>query len=75
VFHDRGDAEAVGVFSRDRSLAIYPFHFVFSCLEERAPVTILLAFQILSEGTRVPKLPAGGYENVMDNVHHSPPNL
>lgn len=70
AFHDHDDAEAIGVFSPDRSLAIYPFHFVFSCFEDGVPVTILLAFDVLSDGQRVPDLPKRGYENVMDNVHH-----
>lgn len=70
IFHDHGNTTAVGVFSPDRSLAIYPFHFIFRCLEEDAPVTLLLAFQILKDASRIPALPEGGYENVMDNVHH-----
>ena len=73
TFNDFEESTAIGVFSPDRSLAIYPFHFVFGCIENEAPVTILLSFNILKDGTRVPKLPAGGYENVMDNVHHSEP--
>lgn len=73
VFHELDNTEAVGVFSPDRSLAIYPFHFVFSCLEDRAPVTILLAFHVLQASDRVPELPAYSYENVMDNVHHTAP--
>lgn len=73
IFRDHEDSTAIGVFSADRSLAIYPFHFVYGCIENEAPVTILLAFNILVDGTRVPELPAGGYENVMDSVHHSVP--
>lgn len=73
TFHDHEESTAIGVFSADRSLAIYPFHFVYGCIEKEAPVTILLAFNILTDGKRVPELPAGGYENVMDNVHHSVP--
>jgi hypothetical protein len=70
TFHDYDGANAVGVFSPDRSLVIYPYHFIYSCLENDAPVTILLAFDVLKDGTRIPALPAGGFENVMDNVHH-----
>lgn len=72
TFHDFGDASAAGVFPPDRSLAIYPFHFIHGCIENRAPVTIKLAFDVLVDGRRVPDLPAGGYENVMDHVHHPP---
>lgn len=67
------DSKAVGVFSPDRSLAIYPFHFVYGCLENQAPVTILLSFNLLVDGSRIPPLPSAGYENVMDNVHHVVP--
>ncbi len=73
TFHDHDDTKAVGVFSKDRALAIYPFHFVHGCLENNATVTILLAFNMLIEGTRIPELPAGGFENVMDNVSHIVP--
>ncbi|MGN6543758.1 MAG: hypothetical protein ACTHK7_01825 [Aureliella sp.] len=73
TFHEFDNAEATGVVSANRSLAIYPFHFIFECLENQAPVTIRLAFDILKEGRRVPSLPARGYENVMDHVRHEPP--
>ncbi len=73
IFQDHGDANAIGVFSPDRSLAIYPFHFVYGCIENNAPVTILLAFNMLKDGNRIPQLPAGGFENVMDNVRHVVP--
>lgn len=73
AFHDHDDSKVVGVFSQDRSLAIYPFHFIYGCLENGAPVTIELAFNMLVDGSRIPELPASGYENVMDNVHHIVP--
>jgi hypothetical protein len=73
IFHDHGDTEAMGVFSKDRSLAIYPFHFITGCLENDAPVTIMLAFSMLLDGSEIPELPPGGYENLMDNVHHIVP--
>lgn len=69
VFEHHSEMEVVGVFSPDRSLAIYPLNFVFHCLADANPVTILKAFEILREGSRVPPLPEGGYENVMDHVH------
>jgi hypothetical protein len=73
TFHDHGDSKAVGVFSPDRSLAIYPFHFVSGCMEKGASVTIMLSYNMLKDGTRIPPLPAQGYENVMDNVRHIVP--
>lgn len=72
-FDEGEEAKAVGVVSPDRSLAIYPFYFVYGCLENNAPVTIALSFNMLVDGSRIPDLPANGYENVMDNVHHIVP--
>jgi hypothetical protein len=72
VFHEHDDSKAMGVFSRDRSLAIYPFHFIYGCIENGAPVTIALSFNMLL-AERIPKLPARGYENLMDGVHHIVP--
>ena len=69
TFDEQKDSQAVGVFSPDRALAIYPLHFVWNCLENAAPVTLKLAFVILTDGTRVPPLPPKTYENVMDHVH------
>lgn len=73
TFRDSPDAKAVGVFSPDRALAIYPFHFVFGCIDDGCPVTISLAFNMLVDGSRIPELPENAYENVMDNVHHIVP--
>lgn len=73
TFHDHKDTEAIGVFSADRSLAIYPFHFIWGCLENNEPVTIQLAFNILKDASRIPPLPPKGYENVMEHAHHADP--
>ena len=73
TFHDFEGSQAAGVFSPDRALAIYPFHFVYGCMENGAPVTILLSYNMLVDGTRIPALPKRGYENVMDNVRHVVP--
>lgn len=72
VFHDRGDSKAIGVLSKDRSLAIYPWHFVFGCLENNATVTILLSYNMLLAG-KVPAQEQGRYVNLMDHVHHIVP--
>ncbi len=73
TFGGDAQAQAVGVFSPDYSLAIYPFHFVLGCLANQAPVTIALAYNMLVDGRRIPTLPAGTFENVMDHVHHTVP--
>ena len=70
--HDQGDAQAVGVFDGRRTLAIFPFEFVFGCLESGSYPTILLAFNMLLAG-KIPELEAGGYMNLMDGVRHVVP--
>jgi hypothetical protein len=70
TFHEHDDTKAYGIFSKDRALAIYPFHFIFGCIENKAPVTITLSYRMLIDGASIPRLPPMGYENVMDNVHH-----
>jgi hypothetical protein len=57
---------AIGVFSRDRALALYPFHAVRACLEKGSPVNVRLVFNALMEGTRFHGLAAGGYRNVLE---------
>jgi hypothetical protein len=70
--HDQGDAKAMCVFDQRRSLAIYPFEFIFGCLESKSYPTILLAFNMLVAG-KVPELDAAGYMNLMDGVRHVVP--
>jgi hypothetical protein len=72
TLHDHGDAQAMGVFSQDRSLAIYPFYFLFGCLENGAPVTVLLTFNMLESG-KIPPQAAKSYVNVMDGARHIVP--
>jgi hypothetical protein len=66
-------SKAVAVVSPDRSLAILPFDFVYSCLADNTPVTILLAYNMIKDGTRIPHIGAGAYANVMEYVHHIVP--
>jgi hypothetical protein len=72
IFHDQGDSKAIGVFAKDRSLAVYPWPFVFGCLENKAPVTILLSFYMLAAG-QVPAQEARAYVNLMEGVQHIVP--
>jgi len=62
-------SQSVGVFSRDRSIGFYPWHFVLGCVENGATVTVLLAWNMLKEGA-VPKTAPNSYVNLMDGVHH-----
>ena len=72
IFDEQSDSKAIGVFSQDRSLAIYPFHFVYGCLENKVPVTILLSFNMLGDGA-FPSQEANAYVNLMEGVHHIVP--
>ena len=70
VQHDHDDFKAIGVFAKDRSLAIFPWYFIFGCLKNGAPVKIALAYNMYKDGSGIPELPANGYINLMDHVHH-----
>lgn len=68
TFHDHGDSTAFGVFSPDRSLAVYPLEFMLGCLQNPdVDVTVMLSFNMLSEG-KIPKMKAKSYTNLMDGV-------
>lgn len=69
---NRKKSVVVGVFSPDRSLALYPFHAIRACLDNKTPVVVRLAFTILLEGSRLSALPQGGYKNIIDMVAHKP---
>ncbi len=60
--------KSIGVVSANRSLAIYPLYFARACLDGEAAVTIALAFNMLKDGKRIPKLPPRGYAEVMSCV-------
>jgi hypothetical protein len=72
VHHDFGDTKAIGVVDKKRSMAIYPFHYVFGCFENKVTPTILLAFNMLL-ARKLPRFKAKSYTNVMDGVRHIVP--
>ena len=73
TFRRHGDVPATAVVSPDRSMAIYPIHFVVECLRDAAvDVTIGLAFDELTAG-RVDGFTPGGFANVMDVVRRAVP--
>ena len=69
IQHDHDDFRVIAVVSPDRSLAIFPFHYCFGCLENGVYPAVLLAFNMLQAG-KIPPQPAGGYVNLMDGVRH-----
>jgi len=69
TFHDHGDSVAPGVLSPDRSLAVYPIHFLVGCLQDsNVDCTVALAFNMLAAG-KIGKLKPREYFNLMDGVH------
>jgi hypothetical protein len=59
--------------SLDRSLVVYPIHFITGALEDsRVDATIALAFNMLEAGT-VGKQKPKGYLNLMTGVHRIVP--
>jgi len=73
TFPDDDASKATGVFPQDGALAIYPFTFVRKCLENNHPVTILLAYDMLKDASKIPPLPPGGYADGMEIVHYIVP--
>jgi hypothetical protein len=63
------DFKAIAVFHRNRSVGIYPFDYVFGCLESDVYPTILLAYNMLEAGS-IPTGDARAYVNLMDGVRH-----
>ncbi len=69
---DEDASKSVAVFDKRRSLGIYPFDYLFGCLENKAYPTILLAFNMLMAGS-INTGPERAYENLMDGVQHIVP--
>jgi len=73
TFLDRKNSVAHAVVSADRSLAVYPIHFLIGCLKDpNVDATILLSFNMLLAGKMGPSTPKS-YENVMQSVHRIVP--
>jgi hypothetical protein len=73
TFHDHGDSTAPGVLSPDRSLAIYPIHFILGCLQDpTVDATVMLSYNMLKAG-HTGEVAAGRYFNFMDGVHRIVP--
>ena len=72
IQHDHDDLKVVAIVNADRSLAIFPFHYCFGCLEHDVQPTVLLAFNMLEAG-RIPAQPSSGYSSLMDGVSHIVP--
>lgn len=70
--HDHDDFKAIALVNSDRSLAIFPFHYCFGCLENNVTPTLLLAFNMLKAG-KIPQQEPSGYTNLMDGVRHIVP--
>lgn len=65
TFLDSDNAEAIGVFSPDRSLAIYPFHYLYGCLEHSVEPCLVIAFDQLTAPASHPRPTARHYQNLM----------
>ncbi|HEX9047972.1 MAG TPA: hypothetical protein VF988_13190 [Verrucomicrobiae bacterium] len=75
IFHDHDDSTAPAVLSPDRSLAVYPIHFLIGCLRDPGvDATIALAFNFMDAG-KVPEVEPKEYMNLMDGVHRIVPRV
>jgi len=59
IQHDHDDFKAISVVNDDRSLAIFPWHYCFGCLENDVHPTVLLAFNMLEAGKIPQQEPRG----------------
>ena len=75
TFHEHDDSTAPAVLSPDRSLAVYPIHFIMGCLQDpTVDTTILIAFNMLAAST-IDSTTPGSYFNLMDGVHRIIPRI
>ena len=73
TFHDHGDSVAPAVLTPDRSLAVYPIHFLMGCFQDAGvDATVALSYNMLEAGS-IGKLKPKGYVNLMDGVHRIVP--
>ena len=73
TFHDHGDSVAPGVCAPDRSLVVYPIHFLMGCFQDPdVDATVALSFNMLDAGG-ITGVPSKGYANLMDGVHRIVP--
>lgn len=63
----------IGVVAPDRSLVVYPFHFLAHRMADPGlDVTVALAFKMLVDKA-IPAMPPGGYADVMEGVRRIVP--
>jgi len=75
TFHEHGDTQAPGVVSPDRSLVVYPIHFIIGCMANPSiDATILLSFKMLAEST-AKESSEGRYANLMEQVFRIVPRI
>ena len=63
-------AQGIGVVPPDRSMLILPFNFIYQCMDHGMPVTILLSFNMLADGSRIPAFPEGAFYNIMQDIQY-----
>ncbi len=74
VQHEHDDSIAIAVTDKSRSMVIYPFHYVFGCLENKIVPTIALSFNMI-EANSLPEFEPNSYENLMDGIQHVVPPI
>lgn len=68
TLHSNVKATAPGVVTTDRSLVVYPIHFIIGCLADSSvDTTILLSYNML-KAKKVPSASSGEYVDLMKNV-------
>ncbi|MEM6692105.1 MAG: hypothetical protein AAF664_21935 [Planctomycetota bacterium] len=62
--------DEIAMISPNQEMIIFPFSFTSACIDRQCVCTLLLAFNMLLENSRVGDIPPGAYENIMLNIHH-----
>lgn len=63
------ESKAIAIVNKDDSLAIYPLHYCYDCLENQAFPMVLPAFKMIV-GNKIPAQPTGSFVNVMNGVSY-----
>lgn len=62
--------DEVAMIAPNQEMIIFPLSFTAAIIDRQCICTIMLAFNMLLEGTQFEEIPAGAYENIMLNIHH-----
>ena len=63
----------VAMISPNQEMIVFPFSFTAACIQKQCICTVLLAFNMLLENSRISEIAPATYENIMLHIHHIVP--